>query len=68
MLNQLIFLGKWLKWIKKNSTFSVYDPLSVKFLIRFKLEFSRLNEHKFKHGFTGFSMVLMIQLIQLILS
>ena len=33
---------------KENSIFSVYDPLGVKLL---RLQFSHLNEHKFRHGF-----------------
>ena len=47
----------------ENSIFSVYDPRGVKLLTRVKLEFSHLNEHKFKHGFNDLNVVLMIQLI-----
>ena len=36
---------------KENSLFSIYDPLSVKLLTRLRLQFSHLNEHKFRHGF-----------------
>ena len=36
---------------KENSLFSVYDPLGVKLLSRLRLQFSQLNEHKFRHGF-----------------
>ena len=36
---------------KKNPLFSVYDPLGVKLLMGLRLEFSHLNEHKFRHGF-----------------
>ena len=36
---------------KENSIFSIYDPLSVKFLTRLRLQFSHLNEHKFRYGF-----------------
>ena len=36
---------------KENSLFSVYDPLVVKLLTRLSLQFSHLNEHKFRHGF-----------------
>ena len=36
---------------KENSLFSVYDPLGVKLLTCLKLQFSHLNEHKFRHGF-----------------
>ena len=36
---------------KENSLFSVYDPCGVKLLTRRRLQFSHLNEHKFRHGF-----------------
>ena len=36
---------------KENSLFSIYDPLGVKLLTRLRLQFSHLNEHKFRHGF-----------------
>ena len=36
---------------KENSIFSIYDPLGVKLLTRLRLEFSHLNEYKFRHGF-----------------
>ena len=36
---------------KENPLFSVYDPLGVKLLTRLRLDFSHLNEHKFRHGF-----------------
>ena len=36
---------------KENSIFSIYDPLGVKLLTRLRLQFSHLNEHKFRHGF-----------------
>ena len=36
---------------KETPLFSVYDPLGVKLLTRLRLEFSHLNEHKFRHGF-----------------
>ena len=36
---------------KENSIFSIYDPLGVKLLTRLRINFSHLNEHKFRHGF-----------------
>ena len=36
---------------KENSLFSVYDPLGVKLFAHLRLQFSNLNEHKFRHGF-----------------
>ena len=32
--------------------FSVYDPLGVKLLTCLRLQFSHLNKHKFRHGFS----------------
>ena len=37
---------------QENSLFNVYDPLRVKLLTRLRLQFSHLNEHKFRHGFS----------------
>ena len=37
---------------QENSLFSVYDPFGVKLLTRLRLQFSHLNEHKFRHGFS----------------
>ena len=36
---------------KENSAFSVYDPYGLKLLMRLRLQFSHLKEHKFRHGF-----------------
>ena len=36
---------------KENSIFSICDPLGVKLLTHLRLNFSHLNEHKFRHGF-----------------
>ena len=36
---------------KKNSIFLIYDPLGVKLLTCLRLQFSHLNEHKFRNGF-----------------
>ena len=52
MLNQLISLKNLLSAEKKkNSLFFTYDLLGVKLLTRLRLQFSHLNEHKFRHGF-----------------
>ena len=37
---------------KENSIFSICDPLGVKLLTRLRLNFSHLNEHKFRHVLT----------------
>ena len=36
---------------KESSIFSIYNPLGVKLLTRLRLQFSHLNELKFRHGF-----------------
>ena len=36
---------------KENSLSSIYDPLCVKLLTRLRLQFSHLNERKFRHDF-----------------
>ena len=59
MPNQLTFFKKSIiSEKKKNETslFCVYDPLGVKLLTCLRLQFSHLNEHKFR-------MVLVIQSI-----
>ena len=35
----------------ENKTFSIYDPLGNKLLNRLRVDFSHLNEHKFRHNF-----------------
>ena len=47
-----IFKKSIIKEKKENSLFGAYDPLGVKLLTRLRLQFSHLNEHKFKHGFS----------------
>ena len=36
---------------KENSVFSIHDTKGIKLLIRLRLNFSDLNEHKLRHGF-----------------
>ena len=36
----------------ENKTFSIYDPFGYKLLNRLGVDFSHLNEHKFRHNFT----------------
>ena len=47
------FPKKLLGFIKptENKTFSIYDPLGIKLLNRLRVDFSHLNEHKFRHNF-----------------
>ena len=35
----------------ENSTFGIYDPLGIKLLNRLRIDFSHLNEHKFRYNF-----------------
>ena len=41
-----IFLSLNQRWL-----FSIHDPVGVKLLTRLRLQFSHLNEHKFRHNF-----------------
>ena len=34
----------------ENCLYNVHDPIGVKLLSRLKLQFTHLNEHKFRHG------------------
>ena len=36
---------------KKNSLFSIHNPVGVKLLTHLRLQLHHLNEHKFRHGF-----------------
>ena len=52
MLDQFTFLKKWIIHEKQeNSLLKVYDPLEVKLLTHLRLQFSHINEHKFRRGF-----------------
>ena len=35
----------------QNSVFNIFDPKGLKLLTRLRLEFSHLNEHRFRHNF-----------------
>ena len=52
MLNPLISLKNLLRAKKRKLVFYIYDPLGAKLLIRPRIEFSHLNEHKLRHGFS----------------
>ena len=47
------FPKKLLSFIVKleNKTFSIYDPLGIRLLNRLRVDFSHLNEHKFRNNF-----------------
>ena len=51
------FIYKFQKSIKieklENSFYNDHDPFGVKLLSRLRLQFSNLNQHKFRHGFNG---------------
>ena len=42
----------------ENKTFSICDPLGIKLLNRLRVDFSHLNEHKFRHNFADTSNLL----------
>ena len=48
-----IFKNKLLSFIRpaQSSIFNIFDPVGIKFLTRFRLDFSHLNEHRFRHNF-----------------
>ena len=48
-----IFKNRLLSFIRpvQNSVFNIFDPKGLKLLTRLRLEFSRLNEHIFRHNF-----------------
>ena len=51
-LNQIKFLKRWLQLkIRNIYFFSVYDPYGVTILTNLRLQFSYLQEHKFRHVF-----------------
>ena len=49
----LVFRKQLLNFIRPipNSIFNLYNPLGIKFLTRLRLDFSHLNEHRFRHNF-----------------
>ena len=48
-----IFKNKLLSFIRpaQSSIFNIFDPVGIKCLTRFRLDFSHLNEHRFRHNF-----------------
>ena len=48
-----IFKNRLLSFIRpvQNSVFNIFDPKGLKLLTRLRLEFSNLNEHRFRHNF-----------------
>ena len=57
MLKNHIFLKKLLIFIKstENKAFSFYYLLGIKLLNRLRVDFSHVNEHKFRHNYAGTS-------------
>ena len=43
--------NSWLYWAKKNSIYAIHDISGLKLLTRLRLNFSLLNEHKFRYKF-----------------
>ena len=50
-VKQFIVVLKNVFSLKQRSLFSIHDPVGVKLLTRPRLQFSHLNEHKFRHNF-----------------
>ena len=53
-LNQFrFFKNRLLTFIRpaQNSIFNIFDPIGLKLLTRLRLEFTHLNEHRFRHNF-----------------
>ena len=50
-VKQFIVVLKNVFSLKQRSLFSIHDPVGVKLLTRLRLQFSHLNEHKFRHNF-----------------
>ena len=48
-----IFKNRLLTFIRpvQNSVFNIFDPKGIKLLTRLRLEFSHLNDHRFRHNF-----------------
>ena len=48
-----IFKNRLLTFIRpaQNSIFNIFDPIGLKLLTRLRLEFTHLNEHRFRHNF-----------------
>ena len=48
-----MFCKKLLIWIRplENDTYEINDPFGVRLLSRFRLDFSHLRKHKFRHNF-----------------
>ena len=49
----LVFKNRLLLFIRplRNSVFNILDPTGLKLLTRLRLDFSHLNEHRFRHNF-----------------
>ena len=50
-INQFKSMLKNFFSLNQRSLFSIHDPVGVKLLTRLRLQFSHLNEHKFRHNF-----------------
>ena len=56
-IRNIVSLNKFKKTIlnfirpKENSVFAIHDTNGIKLLTRLRLNFTHLNEHKFRHGF-----------------
>ena len=48
-----IFKSRLLSFIRpiQSDVYNIFDPIGLKFLTRLRLDFSHLNEHRFRHNF-----------------
>ena len=48
-----IFKSRLLSFIRpiQSNVYNIFDPIGLKFLTRLRLDFSHLNEHRFRHNF-----------------
>ena len=51
-----IFKGRLLSFIRPvpSNVYNIFDPIALKLLVRLRLGFSHLNEHRFRHNFQDF--------------
>ena len=47
-----IFRSRLLSFIRpiQSDVYNIFDPIGLKFLTRLRLDFSHLNEHRFRHN------------------
>ena len=41
----------------QSDVYNIFDPIGLKFLTRLRLDFSHLNEHRFRHNFQDYLII-----------